>query len=167
MLILLCLNNSLTTIADQLSKDFSCSRKAIFTDYERRKTWIPDVEAKEEYATLLQVRLDFLNREALSILTSIQENADVKNKLLKIGAINTALRVTDEQFKLAVERGWIERQSIEAIQDKPSMPFAGDPEIRRVLLERAEEQRKQKQLRDQKRAEDAAESNKAESDAGS
>ena len=166
MLTLLGLNNSISSVVDQLSRDFGVSKVAIYADYERRKDWIPVVEAMDDYATFMQARLDFLDREAITMITAIENSADAKNKLVKIGAINTALRVTHEQITLAQERGYIEKRPIAILECPESLPYERDSDIKKILLEEMERQKQQRRLEDERRAADAAKCGKAESETG-
>ncbi|MCW3998949.1 MAG: hypothetical protein NWE93_01760 [Candidatus Bathyarchaeota archaeon] len=98
-----------------------------------------------------------MNREAMGLLTESDDKKplSVKDKFVKIGALNTALKITVEQIKVGQELGLIERKP-EIIQSAVSlaMPFEASPEIKAAYAKFAEAQRAEK---------DAA---KAESDAG-
>ncbi|MDD4979577.1 MAG: hypothetical protein PHI29_13205 [Gallionella sp.] len=166
MVTLLSLNNSLSAIAEQLSADFKCSKKAIYADYERRKEWIPEVEAMDFYATKMQARLDFLDREAVSMITSIANSDPVKNRFLKLGAINAAAKITHEQIALAQEQGYIEKRPIAIVECPTGLPFERDSDIKKILLAEMERQKEQRRLEDERRATDALESREAEPKTG-
>lgn len=121
-------------------------------------SWAHAIEQDKQLTTILRARLDFLNREAMGLLTEggDSKSLGVKDKFVKIGALNTALKITVEQIRLAQELGLVERKP-EVIQSAVSlsMPFEASPEIRSAYTKFAEAQRAEK---------DAA--GKAEPDAG-
>jgi len=151
MLTLLGLGNSLQAVVSALAEEFNCKEATLYADYERISTWAPVVEQDQALTAMIKARLDYLNREALEIMQSIQNNGStVKEKLIKIGAINAALKITAEQIKLGQELGLIEKKTMEIISNfhPIEMPFTCDPDIKRLLLERAEEQRAEKARRE-------------------
>lgn len=157
MLTLLGLGNSLQAVVSALAEEFNCKEATLYADYERISTWSPVVELDQALTALVKARLDYLNREALELMQSIQnKGSTVKEKLIKLGAINAALKITAEQIKLGQELGLIERKpEAEVAYGSMSMPFECDPDIKRVLLERAEEQRAEKARREAAAAEKA------------
>ncbi len=101
MLTLLGLGNSLQVIVSALSKEFNCKEVTVYADYERISTWAPVVEQDQALTVLVKARLDYLNREAMDIMQSIEnKGSTVKEKFIKLGAINSVLKITIEQIKL-------------------------------------------------------------------
>jgi hypothetical protein len=111
---------------------------------------------------MVKARLDYLNREALEIMQSIQnKGSTVKEKLIKLGAINAVLKITAEQIKLGLELGLIERKT-EVFQWAPmTMPFMMIPEIKADYERKAEEQRAEKARREAAASEKAKSSTEA------
>jgi hypothetical protein len=60
----------------------------------------------------LRARLGLLSREALALAME-NKGQNVKDKFVKIGAINSALKVTDREIQYAQELGLIERKPLE------------------------------------------------------
>jgi hypothetical protein len=158
MVRLIAVGNNLSAVVQSLASEFKCSERAIYKDYEQMDTWAHAIEQDKQLTTILRARLDYLNREAMGLLTEDGDKKplSVKDKFVKIGALNTSLKITVEQIRLAQELGLVERKP-EVIQSAVSlvMPFEASPEIKAAYTKFAEEQRAEK---------DAA--TKAESDAG-
>jgi hypothetical protein len=76
------------------------------------KTWANAIEQNKQLTTILRARLELLNKEAMIVMLEAT-GAAVKDKWVKIGAINTALKITVEQIKLSQELGLIERKPVE------------------------------------------------------
>lgn len=167
MLTLLALGNSLKAIVDALSEEFHCSKQTIYRDYERMSTWIHAIQQDEKLSAMVYSRLEYLNREAIDLMQGIEnKSATARDKFIKIGAMNTCLKITAEQIKLGQELGIIERKPVEVITNAlSSMPFVINPDVKRALDESAAEQREQKRLMDEKRLKDASESNQAQANA--
>lgn len=147
MLTLLGLGNSLQAVVSALAKEFNRKEVTIYADYERISTWAPVVEQDEVLTALIKARLDYLNREALEMMQNIEnKGSTVKEKLIKLGAINSVLKITVEQIKLGQELGLIERKP-DVIQSAVSisMPFEAAPEIKAAYAKLAEEQRAEKE----------------------
>jgi hypothetical protein len=147
MLRLLAVGNSLSAIVQTLSAEFHVSEWVIYKDHKRMKTWVHTFEQDEVLASILRARLDFLNREAMGLLTEGDDKKplSVKDKFVKIGALNTALKITVEQIKVGQELGLIDRKP-EVIQSAVSlaMPFEASPEIKAAYAKFAEAQRAEK-----------------------
>lgn len=158
MLRLLAVGFSLSAIVQTLSVEFHVSEWVIYKDHKRMKTWVHAFEQDEALASILRARLDFLNREAMGLITEYSDvkPLNAKDKFVKIGALNTSLKITVEQIKLAQELGLVERKP-EVIQSAVSlaMPFEASPEIKSAYAKFAEDQRAEKDA-----------TTKAESDAG-
>lgn len=127
--------------------------------------WLHIVQQQEIAAAIAQENMDIGVRIATETLLNIQPlrpgaQLTLKQQFLKLQALNVYIRANVEDYKFKQSIGQITRKPEEVINHDYSigMPFACDPEIKRVLLERAEEQRKQKELREQQRTKDAAES---------
>lgn len=67
-----------------------------------------------------------------------------KDKFVKIGALNTALKITVEQFHIGQELGFIEKQPLEIQNLSYPYPFTCDPEMKRLLIEGTERQKQEK-----------------------
>ena len=146
MVRLIAVGNSLSAVVHTLASEFECSERAIYKDYEKMPTWAHAIEQDKQLTTILRARLDFLNREAMSLLTEGDNKPlSVKDKFVKIGALNTSLKITVEQIKLAQELGLVERKP-EVIQSAVSfaMPFEASPEIKAAYTKLAEGQRAEK-----------------------
>jgi len=147
MLTLLGLGNSLQAVVSALAKEFNCKEVTLYADYERISTWAPVVEQDEALTAMVKARLDYLNREAMDIMQNIEnKGSTVKEKFIKLGAINSVLKITVEQIKLGQALGLIERKP-EVIQSAVSisMPFMASPEIKAAYDKLAEEQRIEKE----------------------
>ena len=110
-------------------------------------TWGGSLGQDIALAIKLQDRMEFLSKEAnmLVLDDKPKERQSIRDKFLKIAAINTALRVTVEEAKFALETGSIERkpQQIQASVSL-SMPFKASPEIKAAYTKSAEMQRAEK-----------------------
>jgi hypothetical protein len=132
---------------------------------EEKAGWIHAVQQEEQATAIAVENFDIGVRIATETLLTIQPlrpgaQLTLKQQFLKIQALQVYIRANVEDYKFKQSIGQITRKPEEVINHDYSigMPFACDPEIKRVLLERAEEQRKQKELREQQRTKDAAES---------
>jgi hypothetical protein len=147
MVRLIAMGNSLSAVVQALSSEFKCSARAIYKDYKQMNSWAHAIEQDKQLTTILRARLDFLNREAMGLLTEggDSKSLGVKDKFVKIGALNTALKITVEQIKLAQELGLVERKP-EVIQSAVSlsMPFEASPEIKSAYTKFAQAQRAEK-----------------------
>lgn len=112
MVRLIAVGNSLSAVVQTLASEFKCSERAIYKDYEQMATWAHAIEQDKQLTTILRARLDYLNREAMGLLSDGGDGRQlsVKEKFVKIGALNTALKITIEQIKLGQELGLIERK---------------------------------------------------------
>jgi hypothetical protein len=148
MLTLLGLGNSLQAVVLALAKEFNCKEVTLYADYERISTWAPVVEQDAALTAMVKARLDYLNREAMDIMQNIEngKGSTVKEKFIKLGAINSVLKITVEQIKLGQELGLIERKP-EVFQSavSVSMPFMASPEIKAAYDREAEKQRAEKE----------------------
>ncbi len=147
MLTLLGLGNSLQSVVVALAQEFNCKEFTLYADYERIATWAPVVEQDKALTAMIKARLDYLNREAFEIMQSIEnKGSTVKEKFIKLGAINAVLKITVEQIKLGQELGLLERKP-EVFQSAVSlsMPFMASPEIKASYDKLAEMQRAEKE----------------------
>jgi hypothetical protein len=154
MLTLLGLGNSLQSVVSAISKEFNCKEAALYADYERISTWAPVIEQDENLTALVKARMDYLNREAIDMMQCIENRASTVNeKLLKLGAINSVLKITIEQIKLGQTLGLIERKP-EILQPPLvlSMPFMMNPDIKAAWDKSNAEQKAQKEAADKARA---------------
>ncbi len=111
MVRLIAVGNSLSAVVQTLASEFKCSERAIYKDYEQMDTWAHSIEQDKQLTTILRARLDYLNREAMGLLSDGEKKPQtVKDKFVKIGALNTALKITVEQIKLGQELGLVERK---------------------------------------------------------
>ncbi len=111
MLTLLGLGNSLQVVVSAIAKEFNCKEVTVYADYERIPTWAPVVEQDQVLTALVKARLDYLSREAMNIMQGIEnKGSTVKEKFIKLGAINSVLKITVEQIKLGQALGLIERK---------------------------------------------------------
>jgi hypothetical protein len=137
-------------------------------DYYNMKNWVHEVQQDSLAVTVISEGMDFAVRQAYDIYLSIQpvrEGAGFtpKQQFLRLQALHAYIKATVEDYKFRQSIGQITRKPEEIISHEVpmSLPFECDPEIKRILLERAEEQRQQKALREQQRAKDAAEGSEA------
>jgi hypothetical protein len=111
---MLAMNNSLNVIVETLSKEFNVTPAAIYHDHANMNVWSHVVEQDKQLTIILRARLELLSREAMAL---VMENKggqlNAKDKFVKIGAINSALKVTDREISLAQELGLIERKPLE------------------------------------------------------
>jgi hypothetical protein len=154
MLNLMGINNNLQLVAETIAKEYGGSVAAIIKDWQRQQNWVPVIEQKKEMASIMNARLEYLNRASLELLQSVQNTgASVKEKFVKIGAINACLRVTAEQIKLGMNLGHIERQPIEIITNDLSMPYEFEPNVKLLIDDAAAKLVEQKRLIDEAEAE--------------
>jgi hypothetical protein len=147
MLTLLGLGNGLQAVVTALAREFNCKEVTLYADYERISTWAPVVEQDEALTAMIKARLNYLNREAIEIMQNIENKGSTdKQKFIKLGAINSVLKITVEQIKLGQELGLIERKP-EVFQSAVSisMPFMASPEIKASYDKLAELQRAEKE----------------------
>ncbi len=156
MLVLLGLGNSKQAVVETLAKEEGCSEAAIYADYERMSTWVHAIEEDENLSSLLRARLEYVNREAVELLQSIKtDSSGIKEKFVKIGALNTVLKVTQEQIKLGQELGLIERKPVEVVTNALGMPWAADPKVMALVTAEHEKQLEQRRLEDERKAAEA------------
>jgi transcriptional antiterminator len=121
MVRLIAMGNSLSAVVQALASEFGCSERTIYHDYEVMDTWAHAIEQDKQLTTILRARLDYFNREAMDLLTDWEKKPQtVKEKFVKIGALNTALKITIAQIKLGQNLGLIERKpEVVVIKQKP------------------------------------------------
>ncbi len=171
MLTLLAARNKPSYVFKAVAEKFKCEVEAVRHDYYHMDEWLHVVEQEDQATAIAIEGLDIAVRTATELLLGIEPSRPgaqltLKQSFLKIQALHVYIKANVEDFKFKQSIGQITRKPEEIISHDYSigMPFACDPEIKKALLENAEEQRKQKELRDKKRAEDAAENSKAEPD---
>jgi predicted nucleic acid-binding protein len=153
---LLAMNTSLNVVVETLSKEFNVTTKAIYKDHVNMDVWSHAIEQDKQLTAILRARLGLLSREALTLAMENKGQLTVKDKFVKIGAINTALKVTDREIQYAQELGLIERKPLE-INEKLSVvtPFEADPMLREALLDSIVKQKAEKAERDAANGSDA------------
>ena len=109
---MLAMNNSLHVVVETLSKEFDVTPQAIYHDHANMHVWSHEIEQDKQLTAILRARLGLLSREALSLAMDTS-GKNVKDKFVKIGAINSALKVTDREISLAQELGLVERKPLE------------------------------------------------------
>ncbi len=139
-------------VADRFHIPYETARREIYN----AKKWVHLVQQEELASAIIAEGMDFAVRQAYDIYLSIQPvrpnvPLTAKQQFLRIQALHAYIKANVEDYKFRQSIGQITRKPEEVINHEYSigMPFACDPEIKRVLLERAEEQRKQKELREQ------------------
>ncbi len=110
---MLAMNNSLHVVVETLSKEFNVTPQAIYHDHANMHVWSHEIEQDKQLTAILRARLGLLSREALSLAMETTKNPNVRDKFVKIGAINSALKVTDREISLAQELGLVERKPLE------------------------------------------------------
>ena len=114
---MLAMNISLHVVVETLSKEFGVSPRAIYKDHECMHVWSHAIEQDKQLTGILRARLRLLSNEALVLAMEGKESnlkpLTVKDKFVKIGAINSALKVTDREISLAQELGLVERKPLE------------------------------------------------------
>jgi hypothetical protein len=156
MLRLLAMGNSLNAVIQTLGKEFNCKEWVIYKDHKRMRTWVHSIEQDEALCGILREKLDLLSREAMNLMLDWdnKRNLSVAEKFVKIGALNSALKVTVEQIKFAQELGLVERRPVEINQNlSVNTPFEADPVLRQALLNSIEKQRAEKETLDKQKAE--------------
>lgn len=109
---LLAMHTSLHVVVETLSKEFGVTPRAIYKDHECMHVWSHAIEQDKQLTAIFRARLGLLSREALAMAME-NKGQNVKDKFVKIGAINSALKVTDREISLAQELGLIERKPLE------------------------------------------------------
>ncbi len=168
MLFLLATRNRPSIVFKVVAEEFKCSVAAVRKDYYNMKEWIHDFE-QEVYLTAIALEgLDFAVREALNLLVSIKPiRADgqltMKQMFAKVGALTIYVRAVSEDIKFKQSIGLIKRKPDEIVtyDSACEMPFEVDPLVKEALLAAREAHNLQKDLLDQKRAKDDAESSQA------
>jgi hypothetical protein len=173
MLTLLAARNKPSAVFKAVADEFKVPIETVRRDYYNMTDWLHVVEQEEQAAAIAVEGMDIGVRIATDLLLGIQPTRPgaqltIKQSFLKIQALHVYIKANVEDLKFKQSIGQITRKPEEIISHDFSigMPFACDPEIKKVLLENAEEQRKQKELRDKKRSEDAAKNSKAEPSTG-
>lgn len=143
MLRLLAMGTNLNVVVEAISKEFGVSPKSIYHDNAYMQTWAKSVDQNKQLATILNARLELLNKEAMTLMLD-STGKTAKDKFVRIGAINAALKITSEQIRLGQELGYIERAPLEIQNMTYPIPWSCDPEMKRAILESAELQREEK-----------------------
>jgi hypothetical protein len=110
------------------------------------ETWAPTIEQHKELAFVIHARFTFLHRKVTDLMLQIgadNQPVSLKEKFLLLGAINSALKVTAEEIKFALDTGILERKPLEINQTLSSSgaPWEGDPQIRAGLIAEIEKQK--------------------------
>jgi hypothetical protein len=132
---MLAMHISLHVVVESLSKEFDVTPRAIYLDHENMHVWSHAIEQDKQLTGILRARLRLLSREALGLAMETKKDSNVKDKFVKIGAINTALKVTDREIQYAQELGLIERKpmEIESNITLSGTPFDQDSEMKTIL----------------------------------
>ena len=154
---MLAMSTSLNVVVETLSKEFNVAPAAIYHDYANMHVWTNVVEQDKQLTSIFRARLELLNREAMALaMENKGGQLNAKDKFVKIGAINTALKVTDREISLAQELGLVERKPLELDQKMSvATPFEADPMLREALLASAAKQKIEKVERDAAKGSDA------------
>jgi hypothetical protein len=128
----------LDMIIEKLLADYGGEEKRLYTDWERRRQWIPHIVQLED-PTLLH---KFLEGARIVLPKAWLLAEDSKNGFVKLGALKLIKDTNLEILKIL--------QSVGAVEKKPTQVnvmaiegFEADPELKRALVEEAERQRKQ------------------------
>ena len=153
---MLAMNTSLHVIAETLSKEFNVAPAAIYHDYAKMHVWDHVVEQDKQLTSIFRARLGLLSREALALAMENKGQLNARDKFVKIGAINTALKVTDREISLSQELGLVGRKPLELDEKLVVVtPFEADPMLREALLASAAKQKIEKVQRDAAKTSDA------------
>jgi len=154
---MLAMNTSLNVVVETLSKEFNVTPQTIYLDHANMHVWAHVVEQDKQLTIIFRARLGLLSREALAMaMENKGGQLNAKDKFVKIGAINTALKVTDREISLAQELGLVERKPLELDQKlSVATPFEADPMLREALLASAAKQKVEKVERDAAKTSDA------------
>lgn len=133
----------LKLIVENLEGKYGTKAKQLYRDWERRNHWIPQVVRLNDPTLLHQLVQGVIEvLPALNLLVQQTENDFVK--------LGTLKAIADIHFKLLKVM-----QSIGVVEEKPAqvnlvnlnVGFEGDPELKRVLIEEAERQRRENEKR--------------------
>jgi hypothetical protein len=140
---MLALENKLPYVVDVLSKEYGCSKRMIYKDSETMVKWARSIEQNEQAATIIRGQLDLLNREALDLMLSWpdKDKLSIKEKFVKIGAINCSLKIVDRKIKLHQDLGHIKQAPITVQNLAITTPFEADPVLRQAILASMEKQK--------------------------
>ncbi len=143
---LLAIYNSIKTAVTIVAQEFHCSEWAVYKDISRMEKWVGSLRQDRAIAEKLQSRMEFYSGEANMLVLNDKpgDQLSVRDKFVKIAALNVALRITVEQKKFAQELGWIQCKPIEFKISNDHMPFEAVPEVAAVYQKMFEQQKAEK-----------------------
>lgn len=151
---LLAMGNPITSVVPSISEEFGCSPEAVYRDYRNMDQWGKKCGQGIQLSVVLNSRLDILNR------TAMENVLGAKKPIEQARALEVALKITKEQIKLEAEKK-DESNSVNVFENRPlDMPFACDPEIKRILIEKSRQQQEEYDAR--KAAREALEKKRVE-----
>ena len=133
--------NNLQAIVRQLSQEFHCSEKAIYSDHYRIDKWESQVTYEVAIAAELKARYRLFSRRAMDL---VLDDA-IQNPSVKIAAIHAGLAATRDQAKFSQDLGILKRAPIEIQNLSVLPPCEADPVLKEAMMISLEKQRKEKQ----------------------
>ena len=131
----------LKLIVENLEKEFRATAKNLYHDWERRRQWIPQVVQLDD-PTLLHGFLEGARSVLPKAWLLLQ---DTENDFVKLGALKLIKDTNIQVLEIL--------QSIGAVEKKPdqlnllslNLGFEADPELKRILMEEAERQKRERE----------------------
>jgi hypothetical protein len=123
------------------------SVSAIVTDWTRRKNWLHLIIRSDDQ-TILNETLGSVREVAHAgwkiYADSLYEDKKKKNFKAQVGALRIVLEANAKLLDILQNIGVIDRVPTETRVTLATTPFEADPEMKRLLLEEAAKQRKEK-----------------------
>lgn len=112
----------------QLAEKYAVSERALWSDWQRRKTWVPVVLGLEEYSGFcneIKQRLNAVQKAAWRILV------EASNDSAKVGALRTVLETLKAHAEIVQVGELVDRLAKleEAAQARASHPEAEDESV--------------------------------------
>ena len=133
--------NKKAAVITTVSEEFNCSKKSVHRDLKNILQWYPKYIINDALYPIIQTQLEILKRQIWELIA--QDND--KNPTVKIDAINTSLKITQEQTKLGETLGAITRKPVEVTQTRTvTLPFEALPEIKEAYAKLAAQAKAEK-----------------------
>jgi len=130
----------LRLVIDSLSKEYDVKEKLLYNDWERRNIWIPQVVQLND-PTLLHKLLEGAKAVLPKAWLLLE---DSENEFVKLGALKLIKDTNLEVLEILQSIGAIEKKPSELNVLSVGLGFEADPELKKILLEEAERQRKER-----------------------
>jgi hypothetical protein len=136
----------LKTIIAELSKKYEVPEAILYKDWERRERWLQNIIQLNDpsmekfcFETLLESRARAWQVYSQNIKTDAQDG----NARVALNALKVVIDSSKAMLTFLMESGRVRKAPLEIKGQLSGMQFEFDPDVKRLLLESADRQRKE------------------------